>query len=45
MEYLKFKEYNNLDEVIDGMSQNYYRPLYVVIHNSFAFLYNNIVTL
>ena len=42
MDYLKFKEYNNLYEVIEGMSNHYYRPLYVLLHNTVAFTYNTI---
>lgn len=44
MKYMAFwKDYENLDEVIDDMHKNYCRPFTVLIYNSYVFVYNNTI--
>ncbi len=39
MEYLKFKDYDTMGELLDGYSNEYYYPLYVIINNIIVFIY------
>jgi len=39
MEYLEFKTYNTIDDLLDGYTGEYYYPLYVIINNIIVFIY------
>jgi hypothetical protein len=39
MEYVKFKNYDTIGELLDGYSNEYYSSLYIIINNIIVFIY------
>ena len=39
MEYVKFKNYDTIGELLDGYSNEYYSSLYVIINNIIVFIF------
>ena len=41
MKYMEWKEYEDLNDVIDHMESDYYYPAKVLFYNLYVFFYNN----
>ena len=39
MQYLKFKNYDTIDEFYDGYCNDFFHPLYVIFNNIIVFVY------